>query len=152
MIALTTATIDLVAAEASLHADTAGGLVTFAGTVRNHNKGREVLYLEYEAYAEMAVAQLERIAATIRQRWPVQRVTLIHRTGRLEIGEVAVFVGIAATHRDTAFDAARYGIDAVKAEVPIWKREVFVGGEVWVDDCCSSGQHDRLAPQTVTAV
>ncbi len=148
MIALTTEPIDAVAAEAGLHTDAAGGLVTFAGTVRNHNKGREVLYLAYEAYAEMAVAQLERIAATIRERWPVHRVTLIHRTGRLEIGEVAVFVGVAATHRHTAFDACRYGIDAIKAEVPIWKREVFVGGEVWVDDCCSSGVHDRLHGET----
>jgi molybdopterin synthase catalytic subunit len=143
MIALTSDPIDLTAAEAALHCDAAGGVVTFAGTVRNHNKGRQVLYLEYEAYPEMALAQLQRIAETIRQRWPVHRVVLIHRTGRLAIGDAAVFVGVSSSHRHTAFDACRYGIDAIKAEVPIWKREVFVGGEVWVDDCCSSGAHDH---------
>lgn len=143
MILLTTDALDLAAAEAALHCDAAGGIVTFAGTVRNHNKGREVLYLEYEAYAEMAQAQMERIATTIRSQWPVHRVVLLHRTGRLAIGDAAVFVGVSASHRHTAFDACRYGIDTIKAEVPIWKREVFVGGEVWVDDCCSSGAHDH---------
>jgi molybdopterin synthase catalytic subunit len=143
MIALTTEAIDLTAAEAALHCDAAGGIVTFAGTVRNHNKGREVLYLEYEAYAEMAQAQLARIAGTIKQRWPVHRVVLLHRTGRMAIGDAAVFVGVSASHRHTAFDACRYGIDAIKTDVPIWKREVFVGGEVWIDDCCSSGAHDH---------
>jgi molybdopterin synthase catalytic subunit len=143
MIALSADPIDLVAAEAALHCDPAGGIVTFAGTVRNHNKGREVLHLEYEAYAEMAVAQMTRIAETIRKRWPVHRVVLIHRTGKLAIGDAAVFVGVSASHRNTAFEACRYGIDAVKSEVPIWKREVFVGGEVWIDDCCASGDHDH---------
>jgi molybdopterin synthase catalytic subunit len=143
MIELTSDPIDLAAAEAHLHRDDVGGIVTFAGTVRNHNKGREVLYLEYEAYLEMAGAQLARIGEEMRQRWPLMRLALIHRVGRLEIGDAAVYVGAASAHRADAFAAARYGIDAIKDDVPIWKREVFVGGEVWVDDCCSSGKHDR---------
>lgn len=144
MFRLTREVIDLAVAEATLHDPVAGGIVTFAGTVRNHNHGRQVLYLEYEAYEEMAQAQLERIGEEMRRRWPLAKATLIHRVGRLEIGEVAVFVGAAAAHRDAAFEACRWGIDTVKLDVPIWKRECFVGGEVWVDQCCSSGLHDRL--------
>lgn len=146
MVELTQGPIDVVAAEASLHHARAGGLVTFAGTVRNHNHGRQVLYLEYEAYEAMAIAQLHAIAEQMRQRWPLENLTLIHRVGRLAIGEVAVFVGAAAAHRDAAFEACRYGIDTIKTDVPIWKKEVFVGGEVWIDDCCSSGRHDRPLP------
>jgi molybdopterin synthase catalytic subunit len=145
MILLTSEPIDLTAATAHLQAAEVGGIVTFAGTVRNHSHGRQVLWLEYEAYAEMARTQLAAIGAAMQERWPLLHLALIHRTGRLEIGDAAVFVGAASAHRADAFAACRFGIDAIKDDVPIWKREVFVGGQVWVDDCCSSGRHDRLA-------
>lgn len=135
MIALTHDAIDLAGLEGRLHRAAVGGIVTFAGTVRDHHEGRQVLYLEYEAYEEMARLQLERVAAAMRERWPVLELVLVHRVGRLEIGEAAVFVGVACAHRDAAFAACRYGIDTVKAEVPIWKREVFEGGAVWVEGC-----------------
>ncbi|MNK43986.1 Molybdopterin synthase catalytic subunit [compost metagenome] len=135
MIAITTAPIDLAAAEALLHHPRAGGIVTFAGTVRNHAHGREVVSLSYEAYPEMAQAQLESLAQEISARWPVYRVVLIHRIGTLEIGDAAVFVGVASAHRDVAFEACRHGIETIKSEVPIWKKETFVGGEVWVEGC-----------------
>lgn len=141
MFLLTPEKIDCRAAEALLHTDEAGGLVTFAGTVRNHNEGREVLFLEYEAYAEMARAQLEAIGAEMAKRWPLHRCVLIHRIGRLEIGDVAVFVGVSASHRDVAFEACRHGIDVIKAEVPIWKREHFAGGTVWVEGCGAPQGH-----------
>jgi molybdopterin synthase catalytic subunit len=140
MIHLTHEPIDLHAAEAYLHQEEVGGIVTFAGTVRNHSHGRQVLWLEYEAYEEMAKVQLEAIGAAMRERWPIHRLVLIHRIGRLEIGDAAVIVGVATSHRHDAFEACRYGIDTIKDNVPIWKREVFVGGEVWIDDCCSRGK------------
>lgn len=129
--------IDLAAAAALLQDPRAGGLTTFTGTVRDHNHGRQVLSLAYEAYPEMAHARMAAIAREIAERWPVYHVVLIHRIGPLAIGDAAVFVGIASAHRDVAFEACRYGIDAIKAEVPIWKKEVFVGGEVWVGGCAS---------------
>lgn len=135
MIAITTQPIDLAAAEALLHHPQAGGITTFTGTVRNHNHGREVISLSYEAYPEMAQAQLEAIARTIAERWPVHRVVLIHRIGDLSIGDAAVFVGVSSSHRDVAFEACRFGIETIKHDVPIWKKEIFVGGEDWVEGC-----------------
>ncbi|MNK44010.1 Molybdopterin synthase catalytic subunit 1 [compost metagenome] len=135
MIAITREPIDLASAEAMLHHPEAGGLTTFAGTVRNHSHGRQVLSLAYEAYPEMAQEQLKAIAQEISARWPVKKVVLIHRIGTLEIGETAVFVGVSAAHRDVAFEACRHGIEVIKRDVPIWKKERFVGGEVWVEGC-----------------
>lgn len=135
MIDLTHAPLDLAELEARLHGPAAGGLVTFAGTVRDHHEGRAVRYLEYEAYEAMARRQLERLEAAMRARWPIQELVMVHRLGHLEIGEAAVFVGVACAHRAEAFEACRHGIDAIKAEVPIWKREVFEGGSAWVAGC-----------------
>ncbi len=135
MIQITVHPIDLAAAEGQLHHPQAGGITTFTGTVRNHNHGREVVTLTYEAYPEMAQSQLEAIGREIAERWPVHRVVLIHRIGALEIGDTAVFVGVSSSHRDVAFEACRYGIEAIKKDIPIWKKEVFVGGEVWVEGC-----------------
>jgi molybdopterin synthase catalytic subunit len=113
----------------------AGAVVTFAGVVRDHNLGRQVHYLEYEAYPEMAAAKLRQIVAEVRQRWPLVRgVALVHRTGRLEIGEMAVLVAVGAAHRgDGAFEAARHVIDRIKEIVPIWKKEVWADGEEWLE-------------------
>ena len=124
--------IDLAAVHAYLADPSAGGEVVFTGTVRNQNQGRTVSHLEFEAYPEMAIAQLERIAATIRDRWGPCKLAMCHRLGLVALGEVVVVVGVSTPHRAAAFEACRYGIDALKQDVPIWKREHFEGGEVWV--------------------
>jgi len=111
----------------------AGGVVIFSGVVRNHTDGRPVKFLEYEAHAPMAEAKLREIGAAIRSRWAgVRRVAMLHRVGRLEIGEASVLIAISAAHRGDAFDACRYAIDTLKRTVPVWKKEHFEDGEVWV--------------------
>ncbi len=111
----------------------AGGMVIFSGVVRNETGGRPVKFLEYEAHAPMAEAKLREIGRTVRARWPgVRRVAMLHRTGRLEIGEASVLIAVSAAHRQEAFEACRYAIDTLKRVVPIWKKEHFEDGEVWV--------------------
>jgi molybdopterin synthase catalytic subunit len=110
-----------------------GAVVTFLGLVRNHNVGRRVLYLEYEAYEPLAVKSFERIAQEIGQRWPSVRMGLHHRIGRLEIGEASVLIVTASAHRADAFAAGRYAIERIKQISPIWKHEHFEGGEVWIE-------------------
>jgi molybdopterin synthase catalytic subunit len=115
-----------------------GAVVTFCGTARDHAPGRPgVTSLAYEAYDEAVVPRLAGIVAELRRQWPsVGRVALLHRTGDVRVGESAVVVAVSAPHRDAAFDAARFGIDAVKASVPIWKRERWAGGDDWGLDGC----------------
>ncbi|MCR4407455.1 MAG: molybdenum cofactor biosynthesis protein MoaE [Anaerolineae bacterium] len=109
-----------------------GALTTFIGVVRNNSEGREVLYLDYEAYPEMAEEALRQIGDEIRARWKtIREVTIVHRVGRLEIGETAVVIALSAAHRQETFDALRYAIDRLKEIVPIWKKEVWKGGEEW---------------------
>jgi MoaE-MoaD fusion protein len=111
----------------------AGGVVIFSGVVRNETGGRPVKFLEYEAHAGMAEAKLREIGAAIRDRWPdVKRVAMLHRIGRLEIGESSVLIAVSAAHRGDAFEACRYAIDTLKRIVPVWKKEHFEDGEVWV--------------------
>ncbi len=111
----------------------AGGIVIFSGVVRNETGGRPVKFLEYEAHAPMAEAKMREIAAAARARWPgVRRVALWHRIGRLEIGEASVLIAVSAAHRGEAFEACRYAIDTLKQTVPVWKKEHFEDGEVWV--------------------
>jgi len=124
--------IDLKDIHAYLSDVTAGGEVVFTGTVRNHHAGRHVTALEFEAYPEMALAEFARIGEGIKERWDVCRLVLWHRLGRVPLGEPCVVVGVSAAHRAEAFEAARYGIDRLKAEAPIWKREYFDGGDAWV--------------------
>lgn len=109
-----------------------GGIDVFIGTVRNATSGKKVLRLEFEAYEPMALAEMEKIAADASNGWPLQRLLIHHRTGTLAVGEVAVVIAIAAAHRAAAFDACRYAIDQLKISVPIWKKEIFEDGEVWV--------------------
>lgn len=135
LIRMTSDPIDPGALERLLAHPAAGGVVTFSGVVRDHNQGREVRFLEYEAYDEMAEAQLADIHRRMAERWDLKRVVMVHRTGRLAIGDVAVFVGVATAHRAEAFEACRFGIDTIKHELPVWKKEHFVGGEVWVEGC-----------------
>jgi molybdopterin synthase catalytic subunit len=111
----------------------AGGIVIFSGVVRNQTDGRPVKFLEYEAHAPMAEAKLREIGRAIRARWTgVRRVAMLHRIGRLDIGESSVLIAVSAAHRGDAFDACRYAIDTLKRTVPVWKKEHFEDGEVWV--------------------
>jgi molybdopterin synthase catalytic subunit len=111
-----------------------GGIVVFVGAVRDAARGRAIRHLEYEAYPGMAEREMERIADEAAGRWPGARVAIAHRTGHLEIGEVAVVVAAAAPHRAEAFAACRFAIDTLKERVPIWKKEFAADGEYWVDE------------------
>jgi molybdopterin synthase catalytic subunit len=111
----------------------AGAVVTFTGVVRNESGGRRVKFLEYEAHGPMAEAKLREIADAMHTRWPgVRRVAIAHRVGRLEVGEASVVIAVSAAHRGEAFEACRYAIDTLKRTVPVWKKEHFEDGEVWV--------------------
>ncbi len=131
VIALTRKPIDLDGLGAATPAD--GAACTFVGVVRDHNAGRAVRYLEYEAFEEMALPLMEEIAAEAGRRWPVTAITIVHRLGRLEIGEASVVVAVASPHRAEAFAASRFAIDTLKQKAPIWKKEFFEGGAVWVE-------------------
>jgi molybdopterin synthase catalytic subunit len=128
---LTREPLDLSALQSVSPAD--GACCLFVGVVRDHNAGRTVLFLEYEAYEEMALREMERLEVEARSRWPVSEVRVVHRLGRLEIGEASVAVAVASPHRAEAFEACRFVIDTLKATVPIWKKEHFEGGAVWVE-------------------
>jgi molybdopterin converting factor subunit 1 len=117
----------------SLKAPADGAQVVFEGIVRNHSGARSTLYLEYEAYEPMALAGMRAIVAEMRARFPVDRVAMVHRLGRIEIGETAVVVVVSSAHRAAAFDACRFGIDELKRRVPIWKKEYFADGAVWAE-------------------
>ena len=134
MIRLQTEPIVIDELVAAVRGDGDGAVATFLGTVRNANAGRRVLYLEYEAYGGMAEREMEAIAAEVVRRHGVSRVAIVHRTGRLEIGEASVGIAVSARHRAEAFDAARDVIDTLKRTVPIWKREHFEDGAVWVGE------------------
>ena len=122
---------DAIAAEVDDPA--AGGIVIFSGVVRNETGERPVKFLEYEAHAPMAEAKMREIGAALRRRWPsVKRVAMRHRIGRLEIGESSVLIAVSAAHRQEAFEACKYAIDTLKRIVPVWKKEHFEDGEVWV--------------------
>lgn len=109
-----------------------GGIDVFIGTVRNATKGKAVLKLDFEAYELMAISEMEKIANQAFEKWPVQKVLIHHRTGELQVGEIPVIIAVSAAHRDAAFEACRYIIDTLKQTVPIWKKEAFEDGEVWV--------------------
>ena len=109
-----------------------GGIDMFIGTVRNITNKKMVTQLQYEAYEKMALSEMKKIAEQALQTWPVQKVLIHHRKGILQIGEIAVVIAVSAPHREAAFDACRYAIDTLKKTVPIWKKEIFEDGEVWV--------------------
>ena len=111
----------------------AGGIVVFEGVVRDNARGKQVRYLEYDVYPEMAVQKICEILAEAERRWHVDRVAVAHRIGRLEIGEASVIIVVATPHRAEAFEACRYIIDTLKTTVPIWKKEVATNGEEWVE-------------------
>ena len=127
--------IDLTAVLAEVTHPGAGGLALFVGTTRDENDGRRVERLEYEAYDEMATSEMAAIGAEIRRRWPVLGVAMVHRVGVVPIEEASVAVAVAAPHREAAFAACRYGIDTLKAQVPIWKKEHYADGSRWIGAC-----------------
>ncbi len=132
MIEITHAVLDPAAVAAKVSRDTNGAVVTFLGSTRDSTGGRKVLYLEYEAYRPMADKQLAVVAEEMRERFDVEDVAIFHRLGRLEIGDISLVVAVASPHRENAFEACKYSIDRIKQIVPIWKKEFFEGGEVWV--------------------
>lgn len=124
--------------------DSDGAVATFAGVVRDHSLGRRTSYLMYDAYREMAEKKMAEIGREIKGRWDVDRVGMLHRVGRLEIGETSVLIAISAPHRKAALEACHYAIDRLKETVPIWKKEVWTDGEEWIEgDPSASRQEDR---------
>jgi molybdopterin synthase catalytic subunit len=130
--------IDISGLRARLLQGESGAVVIFDGVARNNTKGRPTLFLEYEGYAEMAIKMLEQIGREAHERWPINRIGIIHRLGRIEITESSVVIAVTAAHRRVAFEACHYAIDRLKKIVPIWKKEYFEDGAVWVE-----GEADR---------
>jgi molybdopterin synthase catalytic subunit len=112
--------------------DAAGGTVIFIGTVRNQTKGKKVVRLEFESYIPMAEKEMRKIAETVTQKWDALHVAIHHRVGVLDIGEIPVIIAVSTPHRKAAFEACEYAIDTLKETVPIWKKEIFEDGDVWV--------------------
>jgi len=112
--------------------DAAGGIAVFIGTVRNQTKGKAVLQLDFEAYQPMAISEMRKIAERASQQWPIEKIAIHHRVGLLKIQEIAVIIAVATPHRKAAFEACQFAIDTLKETVPIWKKEFFEDGEVWV--------------------
>ncbi len=110
----------------------AGAIATFIGTTRNNNEGRKVIALDYDAYPEMAEKELRRIGDDAKKKWNIERMAIVHRIGPVQITEASVMIAVSAAHRDDAFQACRFAIEEIKKTVPIWKKEVFEGGEVWI--------------------
>jgi molybdopterin synthase catalytic subunit len=128
-----------------------GAVVTFLGLVRDHNLGRRVRYLEYEAYEPLALKVFERIAAEVATRWPDTRLALHHRIGRLAVGEASVAIATRSPHRANAYAACRYTIERVKQIAPIWKREFFEGGDIWIEGAVAdpSDEQARSAAERI---
>ena len=129
---LTAEPIDVGAVVAEVADDQAGAVATFLGTTRARSRGRTVLYLEYEAYEGMAEKVMEEIASTLRERYELCRIAITHRIGRVGIGETSVAIAVSAPHREHALAACKEAIDTLKADVPLWKKEVYEGGEEWI--------------------
>ena len=138
--------IDIAAVAAAVADPATGATVTFVGTTRDHNDGRAVHALEYEAYPEMALAEMRKIGDTAKQRWPIAAIAIVHRIGSVPIGEASVVIAVSAAHRVAAFEACHFAIDRLKEIVPIWKKEHFDGGEVWI----GSQRGDAFPPGAVT--
>jgi molybdopterin synthase catalytic subunit len=140
MIEIVTETIDVDRVLESVRHPAAGAIDLFIGTTRDHSRGRKVIALEYEAYGPMALNLMIQIGEQAKARWNVQNVAIVHRLGRLMIGEASIVIAVSSGHRKDAFESCRYIIDTLKQTVPIWKKEFFEDGEVWV------GQEGRESP------
>lgn len=122
--------------------DNCGAVTTFVGLVRDHNLGRRVLWLEYEAYGPLAIRTFERIGMECAARWPSVRIAVHHRVGRVDIGEASVVIAAASAHRAETFAACRYAIERVKQIAPVWKHEHFEGGDVWIEGATADPEDD----------
>lgn len=140
---ITSEPLDGAALAEAVRTDEAGAVSVFYGVVRNANLGRRVLYLEYDAYPPMAEKKMREIADEVRERWPVSGVAMRHRIGRLEIGEPSVIIAVASPHRGDAIEACHYAIDRLKSIVPVWKKEVFEGGEAWLEGTAIDPESQR---------
>jgi molybdopterin synthase catalytic subunit len=125
--------IDIQALRTGISRPEDGAVITFEGVVRDHARGRKVLYLEYHAYESMALKKLDELESSVRERFAIRDIAVIHRLGRLEHGECSVAIIVAAAHRAPAFEASRFAIDTLKKTVPIWKKEFYEDGEVWIE-------------------
>jgi MoaE-MoaD fusion protein len=143
---LTRETIDAAALVRHVRAPGDGAIVTFDGFVRNQSHHRATLYLDYEAYESMAMVKMLEIGTQMHEKFAIHCVAMVHRLGRLEIGETSIFIAVSAPHRPAAFDACRYAIDTLKRTVPIWKKEYFADGAVWAD-----GELPPVPPATPAA-
>jgi molybdopterin synthase catalytic subunit len=132
MIKLTEEPIDVQAVVAEAQTGNAGAVNVFIGTVRNRTSGKKVVRLEYEAYDKMAVKKMEEVVEQARAKWPVEKAAVVHRKGVLQIGEAAVVIAVSTPHRKASFEACEFIIDTLKQVVPIWKKEIFEDGEIWV--------------------
>jgi molybdopterin synthase catalytic subunit len=110
----------------------AGAITIFIGTTRNNNQGRKVIALDYEAYPEMAEKELARLSGEAKKKWQICRMAIVHRIGPVQITEPSVIIAVSAAHREAAFAACRFAIEEIKKTVPIWKKEVYEGGEIWI--------------------
>jgi molybdopterin synthase catalytic subunit len=129
---ITSDPLDVARVVADAERDEAGAIASFVGTVRRSSRGRDVQYLEYEAFEEMAEAMLVRLGASLTEKHGLSAVAIHHRIGRVEIGEPSVVIAVSAPHRASALDACREAIDTLKETIPLWKKEVYVGGEEWI--------------------
>ncbi len=137
--------VDVAALEAAVADPAAGAICTFVGATRENNAGRKVLRLEYEAYEAMALSEIRKLADEAGRRWEITRIAITHRIGVVEIGETSVAIAVSAPHRAEAFEACRFAIDRLKEIVPIWKKEHFAGGEVWIGCQTSHPPHAHPA-------
>ena len=133
MIEIVDEPIDVARILSSVSHPAAGGIALFVGTTRNHSHGRDVLYLEYEVYLPMALLMMTQIARDATVKWGLHAISIVHRSARVGIGEASVVVAVSSSHRNEAFEACRFAIDTLKKSVPIWKKEFFSDGAVWID-------------------
>jgi len=131
--------------------DSDGAVTIFVGVVRNHNAGRRVLHLEYEAYDPLAIKSFERIVAETAERWPGVQLAIHHRTGRLDIGDASVVIAAASPRRPDAFAVCRYAIERIKQIAPIWKREFFEGGDTWIEGATADPDNQEARAQAERA-
>jgi molybdopterin synthase catalytic subunit len=131
--------------------DESGAVALFYGVVRNHSRGRRVLYLEYDAYPSMALKKMQEVAEEVRCRWEITEIAVSHRMGRMEIGETSLLVAVSAPHRKEAFEVCHYAVDRIKQVVPVWKKEVWQGGESWVEGHPVNADHATPAGGLVDA-
>jgi len=133
MFELTDQPLDPAPLVAAVRRDESGAVALFYGVVRNENLGRNVQYLEYDAYPEMAIKKMTEVAAEVATKYPITGIGVLHRTGHLEIGETSLLVAVSSAHRAAAFEACHYAVDRIKQIVPVWKKEVWQDGSEWIE-------------------